>query len=391
VIPVDLVRFDASPSRGFLPVEDPLTMLPGYYKPWEDTIRDLPKLLISGGVRTWLKLLPSLQTDHLKDQRALNRAMLLLSYFGHAWVWGESQVEVRVPENIAVPWQQVAQRLGRPPVLSYATHVLNNWRRLDPTRGIQLGNISRLANFLGGLDEEWFVLVHIAIEGQAGPALEAAVNLQTSLASGDAVSITQNLNAISRTVASLRSILQRMPESCDPYIYYHRVRPFIFGWEANPALPDGIFYEGVAAFNGRGQKFRGETGAQSSIIPSLDAVLGLRFQGNEPFAEHLLRLRDYMPPNHRTFVETLEQNETELSCRAFVEGRRSTHPDMADAYNKAVEEMASFRLLHLRFAGAYIANQEPKASSNPTGTGTGGTPFMMYLRDHAEQTLAHKI
>ena len=149
MIPVDLVGFDVSPSHGFLPAEDPLTSLPGYYKPWEDTIRDLPKLLMSGGVRTWLKLLPGLQTDQLQDRRSLNRAMLLLSYFGHAWVWGESQVEPRIPANIAVPWHQVAERLGRLPVLSYASHVLSNWRRLDPSRGVQLGNISRLANFLG--------------------------------------------------------------------------------------------------------------------------------------------------------------------------------------------------------------------------------------------------
>ena len=391
MIPLDLGRLDVSPSRGFLPIEDPLTTLAAYYKPWEDTIRDLPKLLMSGGVRTWLKALPNLQTDRLQDQRSLDRAMLLLSYFGHAWVWGENQVAARVPENIGVPWHQVAERLGRPPVLSYASHVLSNWRRLDPTQGIQLGNISRLANFFGGLDEEWFVLIHIAIEAKAGPALEAAVNLQTSVASGDAVSITKILITISRTVASLCSILQRMPENCDPYIYYHRVRPFIFGWEANPALPEGVFYDGVTAFDGRGQSFRGETGAQSSVIPSLDAVLGLQFHGNERFAEHLLRLRDYMPPNHRAFVETLEQNETDLSCRAYVESRCCTHPDIKDAYNNAVQEMASFRLLHLRLAGAYIANQEPKTSSNPTGTGTGGTPFMTYLRDHAEQTLAHKI
>jgi indoleamine 2,3-dioxygenase len=346
---------------------------------------------MSGRVRTWLKTLPKLETESLQDQRSLNRAMLLLSNFGHAWVWGESQVESRIPENLAVPWYDVSERLGRPPVLSYASHVLSNWRRLDSTQGLQLGNISRLANFLGGLDEEWFVLVHISIEAQAGPALKAAVDLQNNLASDDVRSVTENLCVIAQTVSSLGSTLHRMPESCDPYIYYHRVMPFIFGWEANPALPEGVFYEGVSAYSGRGQKFRGETGAQSSIVPSLDAVLGLRFQGNERFLEHLLRLRDYMPPKHRAFVETLEHNENELNCRGYVESRRSTRPGLADAYNKAVDEMAAFRSLHLKFAGAYIANQEPKTTSNPTGTGTGGTPFMAYLRDHVNQTLAHKI
>jgi len=83
----------------------------------------------------------------------------------------------------------------------------------------------------------------------------------------------------------------------------------IFGWAGNPALPDGVFYEGVAKWEGHGQKFRGETGAQSAIIPSLDAALGVRFLGDEEFAEHLLQLRDYMPPKHRAFVERLEEEE----------------------------------------------------------------------------------
>jgi indoleamine 2,3-dioxygenase len=391
MIRIDLSQFDVSPTRGFLPAEDPLLTLPNYFKPWEDTISELPKLLMSGRVRTWLKLLPTLQTDRLEDQRSLDRAMLLLSYFGHAWVWGESVVVDRVPENLAVPWYEVAARLGRPPVLSYASHALNNWRRLDQTQSIGLGNISRLANFLGGLDEEWFVLIHIAIESEAGPALKAAADLSNSLNSGDVACVTESLKTITRTVEILRSILERMLENCDPYIYYHRVRPFIFGWEGNPALPEGVFYEGVEALDGCGQKLRGETGAQSSIVPSLDAALGLRFLGNERFTEHLLRLRDYMPSKHRAFIEALEQNESEMSCRAFIESSRSANPDIADAYNAAVQEMFEFRLLHLKFAGSYIANQQPNALSNPTGTGTGGTPFMTYLRNHADQTLTHKI
>ena len=56
-------------------------------------------------------------------------------------------------------------------MLSYASYALDNWRRLDPASPIELGNIALLQNFLGGLDEEWFVLVHVDIEAKAGKAL----------------------------------------------------------------------------------------------------------------------------------------------------------------------------------------------------------------------------
>jgi indoleamine 2,3-dioxygenase len=49
--------------------------------------------------------------------------------------------------------------------------VLDNWGRFDTDKGITLDNIYMLQHFLGGQDEAWFVLIHVAIEAQAGSAL----------------------------------------------------------------------------------------------------------------------------------------------------------------------------------------------------------------------------
>jgi indoleamine 2,3-dioxygenase len=391
VLKVDLNDFDVSPTRGFLPLEDPLLALSNEHEPWEDAIQNLSKRLMSGRVRNWLGRLPRLETDGLIDSQSLNRAMLILSYLGHAWVWGEQTPSDRIPENIARPWCEVAHKLGRPPVLSYSSHALNNWRRLDQSGRVELGNIVRLANFWGGLDEEWFVLIHIAIEAAAGPALLSAVELQESLHAQDPDAATQHLVNIAGVVRTLIAILERMRDNCDPYIYYHRVRQFIFGWENNPALPSGVYYEGVSDGSISGKKFRGETGAQSSIIPTLDAALGLKFVGNELFMEHLLRLRDYMPPKHRMLIRAMEQNEADLKCREFVIQNTPIYPSITDAFNSAIAAMHDFRALHLNLAGSYIARQDPHSVANPTAIGTGGTPFMIYLNDHVKQTLAQRV
>jgi indoleamine 2,3-dioxygenase len=389
MIPMTLSQFDIDAHRGFLPSEDPIAILSEYFSPWEEFIHDLPKRLISGDVRRWLSRLPRLDTELLTSRPMQDRAMLILSYLGHAWVWGEPQALDFIPENIAVPWHGVAAKLGRPPVLSYASHALVNWKRLDLEHGIELNNISRLANFLGGQDEEWFVLIHISIEAHAGPAIQACVKLQQALASEDVPTVINSLSTIAGVAKILVSILERMIEKCDPYIYYNRVRSFIFGWAGNPALPNGVRYEGVSQWKGAGQKFRGETGAQSSIIPSLDAALSIRFDENNAFSQHLLELRSYMPPLHRSFVEALETNDSKLSCREFVLAKKDAL--MVEAYNDAVQEIYKFRALHLKLAGLYIAKQQAIAASNPTGTGTGGTPFLSYLNDHAEKTLILKL
>ena len=134
-------KFQIDWERGFLPSRDPLRSLSEDFIVWEEMGRQLPKLLATGKIRVILGRLPVPDIDVLKTDAELERAMLLLSYFGHGYVWGEPEPPDHIPSNIAVPWYRVAKRLGRPPVLSYASYALNNWRRIDPEGPVSLGNI----------------------------------------------------------------------------------------------------------------------------------------------------------------------------------------------------------------------------------------------------------
>lgn len=390
MINIQLQDYGIDKNRGFLPAENPLTQLPAEFNAWEKAALNLPKMLISGHVRQHLLTLPQLDISSLTDEYELNRAMLLLSYFGHAYVWGEKEASDTLPANIAVPWYEVAKLLGRPPVLSYASHALYNWKLEQEDQAIELGNIVRLENFYGGLDEDWFVLIHIAIEAQAAPAIQAVVEAQKAVHANDPVTLERNLKIIAGALKKMVSILARMTENCDPHIYYQRVRTFIFGWMHNPALPNGVFYEGVKEWEGIGQKFRGETGAQSSIIPSLDAGLGVAFEKDNPFYQHLLGLRKYMSPKHQAFIAALEKNSEEVNVHKYVTENANKYVGIAEQYNACMEQNHQFRAMHLDFARDYIYKQAEKLSS-PTQTGTGGTPFMKYLDQHCQDILAHKI
>ena len=76
--------------------------------------------------------------------------------------------------------------------------------------------------------------------------------------------------------------------------------------EKSSDLPEGVIYEGVEAYGGRPQQFRGETGAQSSIVPALDAMLGVGHK-EDALRTYLQEMRTYMPPAHRAFIEALEE------------------------------------------------------------------------------------
>ncbi|HBZ71668.1 MAG TPA: hypothetical protein DEP35_18855 [Deltaproteobacteria bacterium] len=376
-----------SPERGFLPQGDPCRELPAAFAPWEELAAELPKRLLTGTLRRAARALPLLDPAPLGSEGELRRAMLLLSFFGHAFVFESNPPAERIPLPLALPWCALAERLGRPPVLSYASYALDNWRRLDPTGPLAPDNLALLQNFLGGVDEDWFVTIHVAIEARAAGLLAAALPAQDAARAQDAPRLEALLTAVAEGLEALVAILLRMPERCDPYIYYRRVRPFIHGWKDHPALPHGLVYEGVAAFQGRGQRLRGETGAQSGIVPAVDALLGVGHAA-DPLRAYLAEMRGYMPPGHRAFLEELEAAP---SLREAVRELGSGQPSLVEAYDECLHWLEHFRATHLEYAARYIHRQSQASAANPTELGTGGTPFMAYLKKHRDETARHRM
>jgi len=387
--PLDFSDYEISPEQGFLP-QDPCQDLPDCTT-LNHLGRELPKFLSTRTVREFIdeqrQLLSSIPATWCTEN--YRAAMRIFSFAGHAYVWEvPDQPAATLPSQLAQPWYEIAQRLGRPPVLSYASYALDNWRRLDPTKPIQLDNIVLLQNFLGGQDEEWFVVIHVQIEREAGPGLVGLLQAMNGAAIGEENEVLLGLHSLASAQTAMRDTLLRMKERCDPYVYYNRVRPYIHGWKNSPPFPNGLAYKGVAAYAGQPQQFRGETGAQSSIVPCLDAGLGIA-HSPDPLTMYLQEMRDYMPPRHRSFLEALEQATDDLGrplLSGYVRDRKFGSPYLWAAYCACVDLLVQFREIHIGYADSYIHRQHQAHASNPTGVGTGGTPFMTYLQKHLDET-----
>src|SRR5580692_4684435 len=207
-----IAAFEISHERGFLPLHDPLKRLPKAFDAWESVAMGLPKLLVSDQLHRTITNLPPFPIEAINDSRERERAMLLLSYLGHAYVWGGSRPELILPARLAVPWYQIAESLGRPPVLSYSSYALHNFFRLDPTREIECGNLGLIQNFLGGIDEEWFILIHVDIERKASSAL-AVLHACIAMAEiGDAEQLEALLAKVESSLQSVYATMLRMTE-----------------------------------------------------------------------------------------------------------------------------------------------------------------------------------
>lgn len=393
--PNELAVFYVDPIRGFLPPQDPITELPTYYAPWEAAIAHLPALLITGKAGATLKRLPTLSVERLETDGQVERAMLLLSIFASVYVWEEKAPKITLPQNIAQPLWTVAVRLDRPPILSYTSIVLHNWRRFGDTafrdsvqgrsdpvdsptgNGLTLEKLALQHCFWGGIDEQWFYLISVAIEAAGAAALPALLTAQHAVANNRIDHLVASLQRIHAALTNAYAILLRLPEKCHPYIFYHRIRQFIGGWPE-----EGVIYEGVSTTP---QSFVGSSAAQSPLLQAIDA--GLDIAHTDEKSAYLHKVRPYMHRGHRRFIQALA---TGPSVRDYVMTNAVDHPALRDSYNGCVDALDQFRKKHLEIAVEYIAQQAPQQTKQAQ-LGTGGTPFIPFLSQVRKETQKHLI
>lgn len=390
-----LSDFGLAQERGFLPAHDPLTTLTysPTFSPLEELANNLPKLLAAGTFRTELDETSRFLSElahlreivdmYVRDQPYLyaERLKLICDYLGQAYIWGEDPPIDVIPAGFSHIWCYISNRLDLPPILSYAPYALYNWRRLDPDGPIALGNLAILQNFLGGLDEDWFILIHIDIEKRAGEIPATIIDAMQAIAAEDILALETSLLVLAMSLESMLQTLDRMTDRCDPYIYYTRVRPYLHGSKNNEALPNGIIYEG--RYDDKPQYFRGESGAQSAIVPSMVAALDIRHSENE-FTSYLKEMPSYMPIGARRFIAAIEHlSHNGYSMLDFVLARKER---LYDVYRSCRRALHAFRKKHYEYVGRYIHAQAQRHTGNPTAVGTAGVPFMVALKQLLDET-----
>lgn len=291
---------------------------------------------------------------------ALERLFMLYGYFASAWIHGFSKSQL--PVAIAQPFAALAKQVQRPPMLSYAGQVLSNWELKNPEEGFTPQNISLQQTFTNLVDESWFFRVHIAIEAQSGTMLHALSTVNMAIDAENDMAVLEVLRTLREGLVQITKTFHRMPDLCDPDVYYQDIRPYLMSFEKT------VVFEGVQP---NPTPLRGGSGAQSSVVPALIAGLNIEHESTE-LIHSLMDMQRYMPLEHRDFIQHMRQIRLRDYCK--------TRPHLADAYNHILRQLMTFRRAHLYYAKTYIFEK----STNPVGT--GGTAFMSFLSKLIDET-----
>ncbi|KAM0281571.1 hypothetical protein ACHAQH_003440 [Verticillium albo-atrum] len=419
-----LPAFMVSTTRGFLPRADPVVALPSEFDPVESLLSRMPIKLLDGspGLLASYKFgdavkdeLPDL-TEHIeryKDDLPVMNALyrdysfLLSAYLlepcHERFVNGEPYGLGRdvLPKQIARPMARCAELTGFKPFMEYAgSYALFNYRLEDPKQGMDYDNLRLIRAFEHGLDptssEAGFVLVHIEMVKNSGPLVKGAVSLlshaantspNTPLSFHQRQDINDSLANVHTSLRKINAAMETMWSKSKP-MSYTSFRTFIFGITSQSMFPNGVTYEGVSD---EPMSFRGESGANDSIVPLMDNLLQVPMP-DTPLTAILRDFREYRPSNHRAFLGHVAERAAELDVKSLVLGLGAPLPAAAEErqavlesrrlWIKILHQVRDFRWRHWCFAREYIL----KRTSHPTAT--GGSPIVTWLPNQLQAVLA---
>ena len=374
---LELKDFNISSNTGFLP-EHPSTELPGnYFREWEKAARNLPQLISSKTVKDVIDLLPEREftMTTLSTEAEWRRAYMLVSFLAQAYTSEVAEVGkvMKLPQKLSVPWHATSKHIGILPAATYAAIVMYNYTLKDPAKPLEEENLQAAMTFTGTKEESWFYMIHILEEIAAAPGLDAIVTAYKAISSNDRNSLAQSLKVIAETLHSMKLILRRMYEHCNPAFFYNTLRPLL-------SFPEsGMVYSGVSSDV---IKYCSVSGAQDSAIPAFSIFLGTRNGAHEQ--ELVERFKLYMPAKHREFLESLGKQP---SVNGYVQG--SGDAELVKQYDAAVDALTSFRSRHISLVTSYIINVKQRQGEriSTEDKGTGGTPnFMQFLKKVRDNT-----
>ena len=423
--------FNVSAENGFLPIKDPIVKLPHQYKKLQNVIdnlhvmksemdisvSDIKEKGILGNPNDIVFEVSTIPNYKVRIEEETDVFILQALYRAYTFITSGFTLELSyqefinsgnygqarglLPANIAEPLVLVSNKLQAYPWLDYHyAYSLGNYVKKNPKEGLHWENLDMACKFVGTSDEIGFIMVHVYIN-EMSPKLVSSV-MEYGKASTSFTNIEQYFddigNVSNRTVFSLPSsdimnehllecglVMTEMNKrrrdmwSASRHERYNDFRVFIMGIKGNDKIfPKGLTYQNC--FNDEPQYFRGQTGAQDSIIPMMDIFTGIvDYYPDNQLTQYLLDLRSYRPICVQNFFNDLREHYKKNNI--FKHLKNDYNYEGIIYLLKIVDEIYLFRNGHWQFVQKYIMSNTKYAFA------TGGTPITTWLINQIEAVL----
>eukprot|EP01031_Cornospumella_fuschlensis_P028530 gene28530-34440_t len=392
-------QFIVGIDNGYLPREDPIVKLPAQFGELEDLLSNMPKKLANGKpgylaqegkIYEASPKVPLYDVSKIEDTATLTALFRDLTFWASAYLLEPCDYSFQrtgsyglgkpvLPKNIAVPLAEVSKKIGAAPFMEYAqSYALYNWKRKNPSKPIEYENLELIRSFEGSEHEAGFILVHVGMVAHSGRQVKAVQDVLEAASAKNRVALDKGMDDLLQVMNDINGVMETMWKRSRSDSY-NTFRAYIMGTKSQPMFPKGVIYEGVS---NEPTFFRGESGANDTIIPTLDNLLQLTERmPNNPLTEILMDFRKYRPVTHNDWLTHVHNRARESNLFAFATADSAS----AVRYLSLLDQVRDFRDRHWRFTKEYIL----KYSNHPVAT--GGSPIVTWLPNQLGAVLNNMV
>lgn len=387
-------------ETGFLPREEPLFALPPQFKPLDELLNEMPLNTHKGtpGLLAHNQLgktvdssFPLINCENINDSRVLSALFRDYTFLASAYLLEPCDIEYRktktyglgreiLPKQIAVPLISIADQMKTKPFMEYAlSYALYNYKRLDPNNpSLDYDNLGLIRGFENSFSERGFIITHVTMVKYTNQlvkgintALKGIQKYDDSLSAEDTKQVLEGMREMLASSQKINKEMDTMWKKSIP-TDYDNFRTFIMGIKSQPMFPKGVKYM-TSDTEGEYRSYRGESGANDSIIPALDNFLqATQEMPTNTLTEILKDFRSYRPSNHNEFLTYLEGEGKRLNIKEKCLNAEFGIEGIV-LYLELLDQVREFRERHWRFTLEYII----KHSTHKVAT--GGSPIATYL------------
>lgn len=281
-----------------------------------------------------------------------------------------------LPPSLGVPWREVSEVLGMPPILT-ATD-LDLWNKgtteLSLAPADALVGFRQMVSITGTASERGFHAVPFTLQLILAPLLPSLLAVPELVARADSKALEKVSAAVERAVKEAHASLKSIYDLVDVGEFYDIYRPLLGGWAGRglrlPSLGGGD--EGGAAYVANSG---GPSAGQTAIVILIDLALGV--EHGPKLKGFQLEMREYLPREHRELIAAFDadvQRAGSVRTAALAAGAAKA---LVDAHAAALKALASMRAYHLGIATHYLRRSLK---------GTGGSDFRSMLDEGLRST-----